>query len=337
VRPDEVMNPASVPGPVLLLLDCPTPRHLGALRAAPALRALLARLREEEPQRRGTRAGGAAAAAAAAAAEAEAAAAAAAVAGGDGEAAAAAARARLVAVVHFAPPEVCSSPEYREFTAGFGPGARHIMAWGAGEGSVVCRSAATLQAKLNLLEPSVFPLGALAAEAAAGANGADAQQRPREEGRVAAAAAGEPPPDATLVRNAQNLLRLTMTPSKMRGFVGAELPPLALAEQRAGLMRAHPRVARLLSQFQAQRDALLSELAAQPGANGAVAAAAAGGAESPVALAAGVPPALRGLPRDVLEVVLLGTVSARPNSYRNVSSYYLDFFGRGGALADCGE
>jgi hypothetical protein len=84
---------------------------------------------------------------------------------------------------------------------------------------------------------------------------------------------------------------------------------------------------------------LLSKLAAANGTAAAAAAAAAAGAEEkqegqddePV------PPALRGIPRDALELVLLGTVSAQPSSHRNVSAYYLDFFARGGALADCGE
>ncbi|MEW5319933.1 MAG: hypothetical protein WDW38_011045 [Sanguina aurantia] len=41
--------------------------------------------------------------------------------------------------------------------------------------------------------------------------------------------------------------------------------------------------------------------------------------------------------RDTLEVTFLGTASSQPSKYRNVSGTYLDFFGRGGVMVDCGE
>lgn len=62
--------------------------------------------------------------------------------------------------------------------------------------------------------------------------------------------------------------------------------------------------------------------------------AAAGGTTTPEVE---LPEALRGVERDELEVVFLGTVSSVPSTLRNVTSIYLDRFHRGGMLLDCGE
>ena len=41
--------------------------------------------------------------------------------------------------------------------------------------------------------------------------------------------------------------------------------------------------------------------------------------------------------RESFAVTLLGTCSACPSHLRNVSSYYVDLFAKGGALMDCGK
>lgn len=41
--------------------------------------------------------------------------------------------------------------------------------------------------------------------------------------------------------------------------------------------------------------------------------------------------------REEMEIVFLGTGAAIPSKYRNVTGIYLNFFGRGGMLLDCGE
>ena len=46
---------------------------------------------------------------------------------------------------------------------------------------------------------------------------------------------------------------------------------------------------------------------------------------------------LAALGRDAAELVFLGTGSAKPCKYRNVSAIYVDVKGRGGLLMDCGE
>jgi len=50
-----------------------------------------------------------------------------------------------------------------------------------------------------------------------------------------------------------------------------------------------------------------------------------------------VPANIKGIGRDVCEVVMLGTAASVPGKYRNVSGVYLDLPGRGGMLLDCGE
>jgi len=51
----------------------------------------------------------------------------------------------------------------------------------------------------------------------------------------------------------------------------------------------------------------------------------------------GLPSCLKNINRDDMEIVLLGTGSAQPSKYRNVSSVYINLFSRGGLLFDCGE
>eukprot|EP00803_Ostreobium_quekettii_P004091 evm.model.scf_112.2 EVM.evm.TU.scf_112.2 scf_112:6839-12772(+) len=46
---------------------------------------------------------------------------------------------------------------------------------------------------------------------------------------------------------------------------------------------------------------------------------------------------MKAIGREELEVTFLGTGSAVPSKYRNVTSIYLDFFGKGSILLDCGE
>jgi hypothetical protein len=48
-------------------------------------------------------------------------------------------------------------------------------------------------------------------------------------------------------------------------------------------------------------------------------------------------PQLNGIDRQTVALTPLGTCSACPSNHRNVSSYYLDMFDKGGLLLDCGE
>ncbi|KAF6171209.1 hypothetical protein GIB67_001924 [Kingdonia uniflora] len=52
---------------------------------------------------------------------------------------------------------------------------------------------------------------------------------------------------------------------------------------------------------------------------------------------AGLPTCLENVTREDMEIVLLGTGSSQPSKYRNVSSIYINLFSKGSLLLDCGE
>ncbi|ONK80061.1 uncharacterized protein A4U43_C01F13400 [Asparagus officinalis] len=50
-----------------------------------------------------------------------------------------------------------------------------------------------------------------------------------------------------------------------------------------------------------------------------------------------IPPCLENITREDMEIVLLGTGSSQPSKYRNVSSIFVNLFSKGSLLLDCGE
>lgn len=50
-----------------------------------------------------------------------------------------------------------------------------------------------------------------------------------------------------------------------------------------------------------------------------------------------IPPCLKNVTREEMELVFLGTGSSQPSKYRNVSSIYVNLFDKGSVLLDCGE
>ncbi|KAJ6845469.1 uncharacterized protein M6B38_287100 [Iris pallida] len=54
-------------------------------------------------------------------------------------------------------------------------------------------------------------------------------------------------------------------------------------------------------------------------------------------LTADIPPCLEDITREDMEIVLLGTGSSQPSKYRNVSSIFINLFSKGSLLLDCGE
>lgn len=50
-----------------------------------------------------------------------------------------------------------------------------------------------------------------------------------------------------------------------------------------------------------------------------------------------IPPCLKNVTREEMELVFLGTGSSQPSKYRNVSSIYVNLFDKGSMLLDCGE
>lgn len=146
VHAHEVMASPTMPGPCLIILDCPSLDHLAALQAEP----MLQQLQQESAAQPAPQAAGDAAAAQNGSGN------------GSGESGEAAPRKRFV-LVHMGPAEVSRSAAYAAWCAGFGPGADQLFASSDGQRCTTTRRAAQLQAQLNVIEPDVFPLQGFAA------------------------------------------------------------------------------------------------------------------------------------------------------------------------------
>lgn len=300
VQPGQVMEAGS-PGPVALIVDAPTAGHAAVLRGA-------------------TQPGGPLAAWAA---------------GGDGAP-------NLAAVVHLTHADVVGTTEYVAFAAALGcglteegggdgatdgppssstpPPPTHLFANEAATGGEgVMRASATLAARLNALQPDLFPLHRVGVAAAYGEGG--------DGGGVdldkTAASTTSPPPSGLLPGGTpgRNLVRLHLRPLSKAGLDASSVAPaLDVPAIQAELRAAHGGVL------------------------------AAGAAAWAAALAAPRPPGLARLARGAVQLLFLGTGAAQPSKYRNVSGTYVRLQppagGAGapppplppaGLLLDCGE
>jgi ribonuclease Z len=119
VTPDQVMEP-SVPGPLVLMVDCPDDDFVQALINAPAFKNLVSSSSSSEV--------------------------------GEGAA-------KITCVVHFGPKAVTDLPAYKEWMAGLGEETTHILA-AEGQGQVppVLRKSTELQTRLNVIDSGLFKL-----------------------------------------------------------------------------------------------------------------------------------------------------------------------------------
>lgn len=121
VTPDQVMEP-SVPGPLVLMVDCPDEHFVQALTSAPAFKNLVSS--SSYPSAEG------------------------------GEDAA-----KIACVVHFGPKAVTDLPAYKEWMTGLGEETTHILAAEAqGQVPPVLRKSTELQTRLNMIDPGLFKL-----------------------------------------------------------------------------------------------------------------------------------------------------------------------------------
>jgi ribonuclease Z len=86
-----------------------------------------------------------------------------------------------------------------------------------------------------------------------------------------------------------------------------------LLSLQAEVRQNHPKVMEMLQEYAAAKAAVAQQQQQQPD------------------------PQVQGIDRQTCALTPLGTVSACPSNFRNVSSYYLDLFDKGGLLMDCGE
>eukprot|EP00850_Spirogloea_muscicola_P006326 SM000030S11335 [mRNA] locus=s30:209714:214717:+ [translate_table: standard] len=364
IHSSDVMGP-SESGAVLLLVDCPTARHIPALVASSALEQLRAAKDEVV--------------AGADHAEAQ----------GIGSAAVGN-RQRATCVVHLGPQAVLDTMAYRQWMASLGPQASHILAGHGRQGHVppTLASSAKITARLNLICPRAFPIFGSATSSSLSAlppGLGDIYRNKDLEG-------------IGPVQHAQNLMKFRFSPKAHIGLDLAAVPEqVDLQEVCQQLIRDNPdvvaaaeRVAQLWqddererktdtaarslrepiqeSQCQvggsvsgmtrsnherqqvfveepwlveSQRDAAAvcgtcdddaSSNASSRDDAGMAATAGAGRTSGAV-----VPDCLKEVGREEMELVFLGTGSSQPSKYRNVSSIYVNLFHKGGLLLDCGE
>ncbi|KAL6768056.1 hypothetical protein ACKKBF_B37600 [Auxenochlorella protothecoides x Auxenochlorella symbiontica] len=175
ITPADVMDPAT-PGPVVLVVDCPSAAYLPALAASEDLQTF---------------------------------------AQGGNKAS------KVACIVHLTPAGVLALPEYQAWAARFDPGASHILASAAGKaGQPVMRAAAGVQAKLNALDATVFPLQ----QSLLPSDGAGSERAIPLPGGVAG----------------DNLLRFNLRPVAKRGLDSSEVPEALSAEAVRAELAASP-------------------------------------------------------------------------------------------------
>jgi hypothetical protein len=187
IHPHQVTSTPTMPGPCLIVVDCPSLDYLSALQLDPTLQQLQQESQQQQgkPQQQqqqeeanaGQPAQPEAAAAAAAGAPDQ---------NGSSSSSEAGARKRFI-LVHMGPTQVSRSDSYAAWCAGFGPAAHHLFVSNDTQLCSTTRKAAGLQAQLNVIEPEVFTLQGF--EASAQQN---KQQQAKQE-QLAAAGAGDGP------------------------------------------------------------------------------------------------------------------------------------------------
>jgi ribonuclease Z len=119
VTPDQVMEP-SVPGPLVLMVDCPDEYFVQALINAPAFKNLVSSSSSSECVE---------------------------------------GAAKIACVVHFGPKAITDLPAYKEWMAALGEETTHILAAEAqGQVPPVLRKSTELQTRLNVIDSGLFKL-----------------------------------------------------------------------------------------------------------------------------------------------------------------------------------
>ncbi|KAK7325162.1 hypothetical protein VNO77_29289 [Canavalia gladiata] len=281
VHPCDVMGP-SVPGPVVLLVDCPTESHLEALLSVQSL-----------------------------------------VSYGDQMSNLPEADKSVTCVIHLTPASVISCSNYQKWMKKFSS-AQHIMAGHEKKNLKipVLKSSARIATRLNYLCPQFFPAPGI--WSLPNHNSSNFGSIASSEGSFSELFEGI---------SAENLLKFTLRPYAHLGLDRSCIPSaVASSEIIDELLSEIPEVveaAKHVRQFWQECSQTNEDLIPVADHKMMI--------EEPWLCADGIPPCLKNIRRDDLEIVLLGTGSSQPSKYRNVSSIYINLFSKGGMLLDCGE
>ncbi|CAM6105646.1 unnamed protein product [Calypogeia fissa] len=293
VHPSDVMDPSS-PGPICLVVDCPTTSYVSSLISSSGLTKLS---------------------------------------GAGGES-----MKQVTCIIHLGPASVINCSQYQEWMDQF-HGTQHIMAGHGmlGKVSPILKSSARVMSRLNFICPQVFPIVGLQQ----GEDEIEASQ------------------DSPSITKAENLLKFRLRPISSTPIDRSLVPaPLDLSAVQRELIAENPElqeasktIAELWSpslspvakcvgslnlspqEAQSKDPGMLCNSLKQEDEPRSFSSK----SEDMLDYHHGLPDCLRGVGREVMEMVFLGTGSSQPSKYRNVSAIYIHLFKRGGMLLDCGE
>uniref|UniRef100_A0A7N1A5V5 ribonuclease Z n=2 Tax=Kalanchoe fedtschenkoi TaxID=63787 RepID=A0A7N1A5V5_KALFE len=277
VHPDDVMEP-SIPGPIVILVDCPTKLHLLELLAMESLGPFYADTPGLSP--------------------------------GDAK--------TVNCIIHLTPSSISKKSLYQKWMKRFGA-AQHIMA-GHEMKNVeipILKASARIAARLNHLCPYFFPApGFWSCQDSAA-------------GFLTSSEANE----LCESKPAENLLKFHLRPYAQRGLDRSSVPSLTNLSYTVHELRSEiPEVvdaAQEISKFWHENGFPKEDIMSKMDSNEMT--------EEPWLSSSSVPACLENITREDMEIVLLGTGSAQPSKYRNVTSIFINLFAKGSLLLDCGE
>ncbi|OIT27678.1 hypothetical protein A4A49_30936 [Nicotiana attenuata] len=278
VHPSDVLGP-SVPGPIVLVVDCPTPSHLQELSSIHSLTPYYSYPSEESKEM----------------------------------------CKKVDCVIHLSPASVTCSTEYQQWMSRFGE-AQHIMAGHQPKNIEIpiLKSSARIASRLNYLCPQFFP-----------APGFWSLPQLKSLSSVSKT----PSEFSSCQVTAENLLKFHLRPYAQLGLDRSGIPEIT----------SRPKIIEeLISEIPEISDAserITQMLHDNNVTNGGSATMQANKVmiEEPWLHETALPSCLKGVTREDVEIVLLGTGSSQPSKYRNVSSIFVNLFSKGSILLDCGE
>ncbi|CAM6036402.1 unnamed protein product [Sphagnum compactum] len=316
VHPSDVMDPSS-PGPIFILVDCPALSYIPALLSAPDLCCL----QEKHPDTGSP-------------------------------------LKQVTLMVHISPASVTSDARYQKWMLQF-EGAQHVLAGHdlPNMASPILQSSARVLARLNRICPQVFPISNLQSNVPIG----EAKLSSLESDAVGSG----------FLTVAENLLKFRLRPLAGLGFDrSAVLVPFSMVAVQEQLVIDIPEVVEPSRKLAELWGVSLCNASTSNAADVASVASEhkvkfleepwltecnmhdkkTQGEEMIASstttfqastednhLEEDIPLCLKGVSREEMEIVFLGTGSSQPSKYRNVSAIYVHLFKQGGIMLDCGE
>eukprot|EP01018_Ginkgo_biloba_P002572 Gb_04947 [translate_table: standard] len=315
VNPSDVMGPSS-PGPIVLLVDCPTISHLPDLLSAPALHDFFA----------GT------------------------------DSCIDNIHKSVNCIVHLSPASVTTCPEYKQWMSNFVETQHIMAGHEVKNTEFpILKSSARLSSRLNFLCPQLFPVPGFRSLGVADASEACSIQTNQVDGvmfrgsipadnlmkfqlrpyaRLGLDRSSVPslPTASDIVDDLLSEIPEILDASRQIADIWDTLPvkqgettKLIEAQETASIILEEPWLeeggCNPKSEYDSPKETQVNVPIQVEGSS----------------IADEIPDCLDGIVRENMEIVFLGTGSSQPSKYRNVSSIFVNLFSHGGILLDCGE